>query len=125
MKYADAARVASVMKKVACVLRSHERLTLNWVRARGEISTGAVEGLNNKIRVVTRRSYGFHTFYAMEMALYHTLGRPRIAPQILLSRGETRTEKKRKPRMRAGYLKKPANCGITALLTNSYTSVNH
>ncbi|MHB1796487.1 MAG: transposase, partial [Acidobacteriaceae bacterium] len=36
---------------------------------------GAVEGLNNKIRVVTRRSYGFRTYKAMEMALYHTLGR--------------------------------------------------
>jgi hypothetical protein len=44
-------------------------------RAKGEISTGAVEGLNNKIRVVTRRSYGFRTFEAMEIALYHTLGR--------------------------------------------------
>jgi len=48
---------------------------LNWFRARGEISTGAVEGLNNKIRVVTRRSYGFVTFEAMEIALYYTLGR--------------------------------------------------
>jgi Transposase len=32
-------------------------------------------GLNNKIRVVTRRSYGFRTYEAMEIALYHTLGR--------------------------------------------------
>jgi hypothetical protein len=36
---------------------------------------GAVEGLNNKIRVVTRRSYGFRTYDAMEIALYHTLGK--------------------------------------------------
>src|ERR1019366_6833280 len=36
-------------------------LALNWFRAKGEISNGAVEGLNNKIRVVTRRSYGFRT----------------------------------------------------------------
>jgi transposase len=63
------------MKKVARMLRSHEELILNWFRAKGEISTGAVEGLNNKIRVVTRRSYGFRTFKAMEIALYHTLGR--------------------------------------------------
>ena len=34
----------------------------------------AVEGLNNNIRVVTRRSYGFRTYEAMEIALYHTLG---------------------------------------------------
>ena len=51
------------------------RLLLNWFKAKGEISSGAVEGLNNKIRVVTRRSYGFRTYEAMEIALYHTLGR--------------------------------------------------
>ena len=63
------------MKKVARMLRAHEPLILNWFRAKGEISSGAVEGLNNKIRVVTRRSYGFRTSKAMEIALYHNLGR--------------------------------------------------
>jgi transposase len=63
------------MKKVARMLRKHEALILNWFKAKGEVSSGAVEGLNNKIRVVTRRSYGFRTFKAMEIALYHTLGR--------------------------------------------------
>jgi len=63
------------MKKVARMLRTHEDLILNWFKAKGEISSGAVEGLNNKIRVVTRRSYGFRTYTAMEIALYHTLGR--------------------------------------------------
>ena len=63
------------MQKVARMLRSHQELLLNWFRAKGEISSGAVEGLNNKIRVVTRRSYGFRTYKAMEIALYHTLGR--------------------------------------------------
>ena len=63
------------MKKVARMLRGHEQLLLNWFRAKGEISSGVVEGLNNKVRVVTRRSYGFRTYPAMELALYHTLGR--------------------------------------------------
>jgi transposase len=63
------------MKKVARMLRAHELLILNWFRAKGEISSGAVEGLSNKIRVVTRRSYGFRTFKAMEIALHHKLGR--------------------------------------------------
>jgi transposase len=63
------------MKRVARMLRSHEPLLLNWFRAKGEISNGAVEGLNNKIRVVTRRSYGFRTYNALEIALYHNLGR--------------------------------------------------
>ena len=62
------------MKKVARMLRKHEPLLLNWFRAKGELSGGAVEGLNNKIRVVTRRSYGFRTYKAMEVALYHNLG---------------------------------------------------
>ena len=63
------------MRKVARMLRSHQELILNWVRAKQEISNGAVEGLNNKIRVITRRSYGFRTYHAMETALYHSLGR--------------------------------------------------
>ena len=63
------------MMKVARMLRAHEDLLMNWFKAKGEISSGAVEGLNNKIRVVTRRSYGFRTYDAMEIALYHTLGR--------------------------------------------------
>jgi transposase len=61
------------MKKVAQMLRTHEELLLNWFRAKGEISAGTVEGLNNKIRVVTRRSYGFRTYEAVELALYHTI----------------------------------------------------
>jgi transposase len=63
------------MKRVARMLRTHQELLLNWFRARGEISAAAVEGLNNKIRVMTRRSYGFRTYDAMEIALFHTLGR--------------------------------------------------
>jgi transposase len=63
------------MCKVARMLRTHQALILNWFRAKGEISNGPVEGLNNKIRVVTRRSYGFRTYHAMETALYHNLGR--------------------------------------------------
>ena len=57
------------------MLRAHVPPILNWFRAKGEISNGAVEGLNNKIRVVTRRSYGFRTVETMEIALYHNLGR--------------------------------------------------
>jgi transposase len=63
------------MKKVARMLRAHEDLLFYWFRAKGEISAGTVEGLNNKIRVVTRRSDGFRTYEPMEMALYHTLAR--------------------------------------------------
>jgi transposase len=73
------------MKRVARMLRKHEQLILNWFEAKGEISSGVVEGLNNKIRVVTRRSYGFRTYRVMELALYHTLGRlpePKLAHEF-------------------------------------------
>jgi transposase len=63
------------MKKVARKLRSHEDLILNWFRARGMVSAGAVEGLNNKVKLTTRRSYGFRTFDAVKVALYHNLGK--------------------------------------------------
>ena len=63
------------MKKVAGMLRSHRELILNWFRARGQLSVGAVEGLNGKARVITKRAYGFRTYRAVEVALYHSLGR--------------------------------------------------
>ena len=63
------------MKKVARTIRSHQPLILNWFRARGEVSAGAVEGLNNKVKLVTRKSYGFRTPEVAKLALLHNLGR--------------------------------------------------
>ena len=62
------------MKKVARMLRSHRPLIINWFRARGQISAGAVEGFNNKAKLVMRKAYGFRSFRTLEIALYHTLG---------------------------------------------------
>ena len=36
------------MKKAARTRAAHEELILNWFRAKGEISSGPAEGLNNK-----------------------------------------------------------------------------
>jgi transposase len=62
------------MKKVARTLRSHEALILNWFRAKGTLSSGVVEGLNSKVKLTMKKSYGFRTSEAIELALYHTLG---------------------------------------------------
>lgn len=62
------------MKKLARSFRDHRELILNWFRARGEVSAAATEGFNNKLKVTTRRSYGFRTLKATEIALYHSLG---------------------------------------------------
>ena len=62
------------MTKVARALRDHEGLILNWFRARGTISAGVTEGLNNKLKLTTRKAYGFRTSDAVKVALYHNLG---------------------------------------------------
>ncbi len=62
------------MKKVARMLRTHQPLLLNWFRAKGALSSGVVEGFNNKVNLTTRKAYGYRTFRATEIALYHTLG---------------------------------------------------
>jgi transposase len=62
------------MKKVARTIRAHRPLILNWFRARGAVSSGAVEGLNNKVKLVTRKSYGFRTPQVAKLALMHNLG---------------------------------------------------
>jgi transposase len=62
------------MKNVARSLQKHRDLILNWFLAHGTVSAGAVEGLNNKAKLTTRKAYGFRTYEAIEIALYHTLG---------------------------------------------------
>lgn len=62
------------MKKVAKTIRAHKPLILNWFKAKDQISLGAVEGQNNKAKVVIRKSYGFRTAEVLKISLYHKLG---------------------------------------------------
>lgn len=62
------------LKKVARMLREHRTLLLNWFHAKGRISAGVVEGLNNKAKLTTKKAYGFRTYHTIETALYHQLG---------------------------------------------------
>jgi transposase len=63
------------MKKVAKTIRKHKPLLLNWFEAKNQISLGAVEGQNNKAKVVIRKSYGFKTAEILKIMLYHKLGK--------------------------------------------------
>ena len=63
------------MKKIARMLRAHRQLLLNYFKAKKQISSGRVEGLNNKAKLTIRKSYGFRTFRVLELALYHSLGK--------------------------------------------------
>lgn len=63
------------MKKIVRMLRAHRPLLLNYFKAKKALSSGIVEGLNNKVKVTMRKSYGFRTFRVTELALYHSLGK--------------------------------------------------
>jgi transposase len=62
------------MKKVARMLHAHRPLILNWFRAKGAISSGIVEGFNNKGKLSITKACGFHTFHGMEISLFHAPG---------------------------------------------------
>lgn len=62
------------IKRVARTLRRNEQLLLNWFEAKKQFSSGAVEGLNRKMNLITRKSYGFRTEEIRNTALYHALG---------------------------------------------------
>ena len=63
------------LKAQARSLRTHRALLLNYFRAKGAFSAGVVEGLNGKAKLTMKKAYGFRTFEALEVALYHTLGK--------------------------------------------------
>lgn len=60
------------MRDFAWTLRCHEDDILNYFNVR--IDNAAVEGMNNKAKVVSHRCYGFRTATTYITALYHCLG---------------------------------------------------
>lgn len=62
------------MKKMAKQIRKHKPLIINWFEAKGQYSSGIVEGFNNKAKLTMRKSYGFKSADTIEIALYHALG---------------------------------------------------
>jgi transposase len=61
------------MKKFARMLQNHRELILNWFQAKA-LSSGIVEGFNGKAKLTMKKAYGFRTYRATEVALYHTRG---------------------------------------------------
>jgi hypothetical protein len=58
---------------------------MNWFKAKGELTSGVVEGFNNKAKLTMRKSYGFRTFRGIETALYHemvNLHEPETTPRV-------------------------------------------
>lgn len=62
------------MKKVALMIRQNKPLIINWFKAKKNISSGIVEGLNCRVKLTFKKACGFRTLGATEVQLYHTLG---------------------------------------------------
>lgn len=60
-------------KKFVGMLRSHLDGILAWTKTR--LSNGAVEGMNNKIKSISHRSFGFRTAENFIAAIYHCCAR--------------------------------------------------
>jgi transposase len=66
--------IAPMMAK-AKMLQSHRDLILNYFRAKKAFSSSVVEGLNTKVKLVTRKAFGYRQAETLKIALFHALGR--------------------------------------------------
>ena len=62
------------IKKFVGTMRGHEDLILNWFVAKKAFSSGAVEGMNRRINLTTRKAYGYRSYEVLKIALFHELG---------------------------------------------------
>lgn len=62
------------IKKFVKTIRRHQPLIMNWFKAQKVYSSGIVEGMNRKINLVTRKSYGFRNYEILKLALFLTMG---------------------------------------------------
>ena len=63
------------MKKVSKMLMNKSDLILNWFDTDPRLSSGIVEGFNNKAKLTIKKAYGFKNEKYLQYALYHTLGK--------------------------------------------------
>ena len=54
------------------MVREHLDGILAWTKAR--ISNGALEGMNNKVKLVSHRAFGFRNAENYEVGVYHVCG---------------------------------------------------
>lgn len=60
------------IQEFALMLKRHKRNILSFFDM--PISNGAVEGLNNKAKVISHRAYGFRSAKNYILNLYHCMG---------------------------------------------------
>jgi transposase len=57
------------MKALAQTIRTHRDGILAWTKLR--VTNGALEGMNNKVRAISRRAFGFRTTWTYIANIYH------------------------------------------------------
>jgi len=62
------------MKKFVGTIRNHRELLLNWFKSKG-LSSGIVEGFNNKVKLTVRKGYGYSSDESLKITLFHALGK--------------------------------------------------
>jgi transposase len=55
--------------KLAALIRTHREGILAWTRLR--VTNGALEGMNNKVKVMSHRAYGYRTTWTYIVNIYH------------------------------------------------------
>jgi len=55
--------------KLARMLRSHHEGVVAWTRIR--VTNGALEGMNNKVKVISHRALGYRTSWTYIANIYH------------------------------------------------------
>lgn len=66
--------------RVARTLRAHFDGVLAYIRHR--LTNGLAEGLNNKLRIISRRAYGFHSAEALIAMLFLNSGGIELSPRL-------------------------------------------
>lgn len=79
MSWASRSRLRPFLR-VAKTIRKHLDGILAYAKER--LTSGLVEGLNNKLRVIARRAYGFHSAEALIAMLHLCCGSVRLAPPL-------------------------------------------
>lgn len=66
--------------RIARTIRKHREGILAYVRTR--LTNGLVEGINNRLRMITRRAFGFHSFGPLAAMLHLCCGGIELSPPL-------------------------------------------
>ncbi len=72
-------------ERAARAIERRQQGILEYVRTR--FSNGRTEGLNGKIRTITRRAYGLHSAYALISMIFLCCGGVRVTPAFSVPSG--------------------------------------